>query len=71
MNGEEFKDGHIAKDGSLTIENVEELHRGQFKCVASNNIGKDEKTITLTIHTAPTIEGSDQVCVLFYYHQMR
>ncbi|VBB32471.1 unnamed protein product, partial [Acanthocheilonema viteae] len=64
LNGKEFKDGHIAKDGSLTIEKVDEQHRGQFKCVASNNIGKDEKVITLTVHTAPTIEGSDQLKVV-------
>ncbi|VDK83743.1 unnamed protein product, partial [Litomosoides sigmodontis] len=60
LDGKQFNDGHIAEDGSLTIESVEEKHRGQFKCVASNNIGKDEKTITLTVHTAPTIEGSHQ-----------
>uniref|UniRef100_A0A0R3RPN4 Hemicentin-1-like n=1 Tax=Elaeophora elaphi TaxID=1147741 RepID=A0A0R3RPN4_9BILA len=59
-----FKDGHIAEDGSLTIERVKEQHRGQFKCVASNSVGKDEKLITLTVHTAPTIEGSDKLKVL-------
>ncbi|CAG9531886.1 unnamed protein product [Cercopithifilaria johnstoni] len=64
LNGKEFKNGLIDKNGSLTIEKVEEQHRGQFKCVASNDIGKDEKVITLTVHTAPIIEGSDQLKVL-------
>ncbi|KAM3729106.1 Hemicentin-1 [Dirofilaria immitis] len=61
LNGKKFEDGYINEDGSLTIESVDELHRGQFKCVATNNFGRDEKTITLTVHTTPIIEGSDQV----------
>lgn len=61
LNGEEFTGGYVDEDGSLTIENAGELHRGQFKCVASNDVGKDEKVVTLTVHTAPTIEGSGQV----------
>lgn len=61
LNGEEYKDGHIDEDGSLTIENTDEKHRGKFKCVASNDVGKDERIVTLTVHTAPTIEGSGQV----------
>ncbi|OZC05581.1 immunoglobulin domain protein, partial [Onchocerca flexuosa] len=64
LNGEEFKDGYVDEDGSLIIESVHELHRGQFKCVATNNVGKDEKLITLTVHTVPIIEGSDQLKVV-------
>uniref|UniRef100_A0A183D0C0 Ig-like domain-containing protein n=1 Tax=Gongylonema pulchrum TaxID=637853 RepID=A0A183D0C0_9BILA len=60
----EFKGGYVDEDGSLTIESADDLHRGQFKCVASNDVGKDEKVVTLTVHTAPTIEGSGQLKVI-------
>ncbi|KHJ98443.1 immunoglobulin I-set domain protein [Oesophagostomum dentatum] len=34
--------------------------RGQLKCVASNEAGEDERVVTLTVHTAPIIDGSGQ-----------
>ncbi|KIH59141.1 immunoglobulin I-set domain protein, partial [Ancylostoma duodenale] len=33
---------------------------GQLKCVASNEAGEDERVVTLTVHTAPIIDGSGQ-----------
>ncbi|VDL71886.1 unnamed protein product [Nippostrongylus brasiliensis] len=60
LNGEEFEEGFVDEDGSLTIDYVEETHRGQLKCVASNEVGKDERVVTLTVHTAPIIDGSGE-----------
>uniref|UniRef100_A0A0M3KE33 Ig-like domain-containing protein n=1 Tax=Anisakis simplex TaxID=6269 RepID=A0A0M3KE33_ANISI len=60
LNEKLFKDGIINEDGSLTILNASESHRGHFKCVAENEVGSDERIIILTVHTAPTIEGSGQ-----------
>uniref|UniRef100_A0A1I8F0W4 Ig-like domain-containing protein n=2 Tax=Wuchereria bancrofti TaxID=6293 RepID=A0A1I8F0W4_WUCBA len=54
---------NLIQGNSITLP-CEEIHRGQFKCIATNNIGMDEKTITLTVHTAPTIEGSDQLKII-------
>lgn len=61
LNDEIFTDGILNKDGSLTIPSADELHRGHFKCVAENEVGIDERIVVLTVHTAPTIEGSGQV----------
>ncbi|KAJ1352355.1 hypothetical protein KIN20_008678 [Parelaphostrongylus tenuis] len=60
LNGEPFKDGYVDENGALNIDNVEEIHRGQLKCVASNDAGEDERVVTLTVHTAPIIDGSGQ-----------
>uniref|UniRef100_A0A1I7X4J4 Ig-like domain-containing protein n=1 Tax=Heterorhabditis bacteriophora TaxID=37862 RepID=A0A1I7X4J4_HETBA len=60
LNGEPFKGGYVDEKGSLTIEDAEELHRGQLKCVASNEAGMDERLVTLTVHTTPIIDGSGQ-----------
>ncbi|PAV72711.1 hypothetical protein WR25_18698 isoform C [Diploscapter pachys] len=60
LNGEQFTGGTVGEDGSLTIENVDEIHKGELKCVSNNLAGQDEKVVTLTIHTAPIIEGSGQ-----------
>lgn len=51
----------IDEDGSLVLEAVEEAHRGVFKCVAENALGRDERLIVLTVHTAPIIEGAEGI----------
>uniref|UniRef100_A0A0N4ZRH6 Hemicentin-1 n=1 Tax=Parastrongyloides trichosuri TaxID=131310 RepID=A0A0N4ZRH6_PARTI len=56
-NGEVFNEGEIDENGNLIIENVKSAQRGIFKCVASNDIGEDEKEITLNVHVAPTIKN--------------
>ncbi|VDM47645.1 unnamed protein product [Toxocara canis] len=61
LNEEIFTEGIVNQDGSLTIPSADELHRGHFKCVAENEVGIDERIVILTVHTAPTIEGSGQV----------
>ncbi|TKR80926.1 hypothetical protein L596_014897 [Steinernema carpocapsae] len=60
LNDEPFFGGLITEDGSLMIDDIDETRRGKFKCVAKNKIGKDERVVTLTVHTAPHIEGSEQ-----------
>ncbi|VDM60006.1 unnamed protein product [Angiostrongylus costaricensis] len=64
LNGEPFEDGYVDENGALTIDNVEEIHRGQLKCVASNDAGEDERVVTLTVHTAPIIDGSGQASTI-------
>lgn len=61
LNGQDFTDGIVDENGALILENVGNMHRGFFTCEAVNNLGKDEKTVTMTIHTAPIIEGSGTV----------
>jgi hypothetical protein len=56
-----FTDGSISEDGSLTIQTASDAHRGQFKCVAKNNVGSDERSVALTVHTAPVIDGSGEM----------
>ncbi|KJH48754.1 immunoglobulin I-set domain protein [Dictyocaulus viviparus] len=60
LNDIPFEEQHIDENGALLIENVQETHRGQLKCVASNEAGEDERLVTLTVHTAPVIDGSGQ-----------
>ncbi|KAL3078999.1 hypothetical protein niasHS_014781 [Heterodera schachtii] len=57
LNGEDFVDGVIGEEGSLALEAVEERHRGMFKCVAENELGRDEQNVSLAVHSAPTIDG--------------
>nr|XP_054769474.1 hemicentin-1-like [Lytechinus pictus] len=42
--------------GSLRIRSVEELDSGHYRCVAVNQAGHDHKTLTLWIHTPPSIQ---------------
>jgi hypothetical protein len=63
LNDEELVDAVIAEDGGLVLDSVDERHRGVFKCVAENELGKEERLISLNIHTAPVIEGSELVSV--------
>jgi len=51
----------VETDGALVLDNVEEKHRGKFKCVASNELGQDERSVSVTVHTAPIIDGSGVV----------
>ncbi|KAK0404397.1 hypothetical protein QR680_017438 [Steinernema hermaphroditum] len=48
----------VDDDGSLFVDGVDERRRGKYRCVARNAIGRDERVLTVTVHTAPQIEGS-------------
>lgn len=61
LNNQEFNDGIVSEDSALIIEKIDASHRGEFKCVAENELGTAEHVITLTVHTAPIIEGSGTV----------
>lgn len=51
--------GEVDSEGSLIMDNIDERHKGEYKCVATNDVGSDEMSMNLTIHTAPIIEGDD------------
>uniref|UniRef100_A0AC34PXJ3 Ig-like domain-containing protein n=1 Tax=Panagrolaimus sp. JU765 TaxID=591449 RepID=A0AC34PXJ3_9BILA len=51
--------GTVDHSGSLVIDNINERHTGEYTCVATNFVGKDEITMTVTVHTPPVIDGSD------------
>uniref|UniRef100_A0A914H3L7 Ig-like domain-containing protein n=1 Tax=Globodera rostochiensis TaxID=31243 RepID=A0A914H3L7_GLORO len=57
LNGEALVDELVEEDGSLALEAVEDRHRGTFTCVAENELGRDERIISLAVHSAPIIEG--------------
>ncbi|KAF1746889.1 hypothetical protein GCK72_023347 [Caenorhabditis remanei] len=59
LDDKPFTDGYVNEDGSLTIERVLEEHRGTFSCHAENAAGNDTRTVTLTIHTTPTISAEN------------
>uniref|UniRef100_A0AC34FXM2 Ig-like domain-containing protein n=1 Tax=Panagrolaimus sp. ES5 TaxID=591445 RepID=A0AC34FXM2_9BILA len=51
--------GEIDKtEGSLIMDNINLNHRGEYKCVATNDVGSDEISMNLTVHTIPIIDGS-------------
>ena len=54
----EGDEGWMDADGGLVLDSVDERHRGVFKCVAENVLGKDERLISISVHTAPVIEGA-------------
>uniref|UniRef100_A0A915CT19 Ig-like domain-containing protein n=1 Tax=Ditylenchus dipsaci TaxID=166011 RepID=A0A915CT19_9BILA len=58
LNGQEFEDAVLDEDNALILDEVSDKHRGEFKCVATNALGSQERTVTVTVHTAPVIEGS-------------
>ncbi|CAI5454959.1 unnamed protein product [Caenorhabditis angaria] len=55
-----FTDGIINEDGSLTIPNLSENHRGTLTCRAENAAGVDSRSVTLTVHTTPHIDVENQ-----------
>lgn len=57
LDDKPFTEGVVNEDGSLTIPNVNEAHRGTFTCHAQNAAGNDTRTVTLTVHTTPTINA--------------
>lgn len=61
LNGEDFTEGVVDENGALILNNVRDMHRGIFTCEAVNSLGRDEKTISVTVHTAPIIKGSGTV----------
>ncbi|NP_001360633.1 Ig-like domain-containing protein [Caenorhabditis elegans] len=60
LDDKPFTEGVVNEDGSLTIPNVNEAHRGTFTCHAQNAAGNDTRTVTLTVHTTPTINAENQ-----------
>ncbi|CAD6189244.1 unnamed protein product [Caenorhabditis auriculariae] len=58
LNDVEFTNGTVDEDGTLLIEDVHENLKGSLKCVATNEAGSDERVVSLTVHTAPIIDGS-------------
>lgn len=71
LNNKEFNDGILNDDGTLIIEHIGAAHRGDFKCIAENELGSSEHTITLKVHIAPIIEGSGTVQILFYFFKFK
>uniref|UniRef100_A0A914ZAD9 Ig-like domain-containing protein n=1 Tax=Panagrolaimus superbus TaxID=310955 RepID=A0A914ZAD9_9BILA len=45
-------------DGSLIMDDITLNHRGEYKCIATNDVGSDEISMNLTVHTIPIIDGS-------------
>ncbi|CAI4229355.1 unnamed protein product [Auanema sp. JU1783] len=60
LNDKEFIDGTVDSDGALIIDDVNEIHKGNLRCLAENDAGSDERVISLTVHTTPIIDGSGQ-----------
>ena len=46
---------HLLQDGSLQLDSLDLHHAGDYKCVASNQYGQDQKVLSLTVAqpTAP------------------
>ncbi|CAJ0933626.1 unnamed protein product, partial [Mesorhabditis belari] len=59
LNDELVTDGWVDEDGSLHIETAN-VFKGNLKCVAVNEAGRDEMTVSVTVHTIPKIFGSEQ-----------
>ena len=55
--------GEIDSSGSLIIDDIDERHKGDYKCVATNPSGKDEITMSVTVHTAPVIDDVSKTLV--------
>ncbi|KAE9555394.1 hypothetical protein FO519_001406 [Halicephalobus sp. NKZ332] len=55
--------GEIDSSGSLIIDDIDDRHQGNYKCVASNPSGKDEITMSVTVHTAPVIDDVSKTFV--------
>uniref|UniRef100_A0A1I7TZZ9 Hemicentin-1 n=1 Tax=Caenorhabditis tropicalis TaxID=1561998 RepID=A0A1I7TZZ9_9PELO len=60
LDDEPFEGGYVNEDGSLTIYNIKEAHKGTFTCHAQNAAGNDTRAVTLTVHTTPTINAENQ-----------
>ena len=53
-----LSDIHSKNMFTLLLQSREE-DAGRYVCVASNNVGSDEKVTEIIINTAPTIKGSN------------
>lgn len=54
----------VGVDGTLYFERIAKKDGGQYKCVAANKAGQDEKSITLNIVSKPEIVESVNATVL-------
>ena len=75
MNGNEFvasaeHSEAVSDEGTLKLEHVNERHRGEFKCVATNSLGSDERRFTVNVHTAPIIADGDGTSVFSFSVQI-
>ncbi|XP_017573536.2 hemicentin-1 isoform X3 [Pygocentrus nattereri] len=43
----------ILPSGELIIDTIQPVDAGSYTCVASNSVGQDSRTITLSVHTHP------------------
>ncbi|EGT58022.1 hypothetical protein CAEBREN_29713 [Caenorhabditis brenneri] len=60
LDGKPFTEGYVNEDGSLTIYDIKEEHKGIFTCHAQNAAGNDTRAVSLTVHTTPTIQAENQ-----------
>uniref|UniRef100_A0AC35G417 Ig-like domain-containing protein n=1 Tax=Panagrolaimus sp. PS1159 TaxID=55785 RepID=A0AC35G417_9BILA len=58
LNGEPAPGEVDKNDGSLIMDDISLNHRGEYKCTAKNDVGTDEISMNLTVHTIPIIDGS-------------
>ena len=43
----------ILPNGTLRIDNLQQANNGSYRCVASNVVGTDSKTVQLNVHCKP------------------
>ena len=61
LNDKRIIDAVVDEEGSLILDAIDREHQGIFKCVAENELGRAERLVNVTVHTAPVIEGAGLV----------
>lgn len=58
MNDQPIENPNIEPEtNDLNLDGINDSNRGIYKCVATNPVGTDERTIMVTVHTAPIIDS--------------